>query len=66
MESILKRSRRRYVKPKTIMEQYEISKPQVYKILRMPEFQDCIKKVGSKTIRIDQDKFFEISEQVFR
>jgi len=63
--NICSRSRRNFVKPKVIQEQYQISKTQVYKILKMPEFEECIKKVGEGCIRIDQDKFYEISEQVF-
>lgn len=60
------RTRRAFVKPSKIAEQYDISKAQIYKILALPVFEDAIIKIGDKGIRVDQDKFYEIREQYYR
>ena len=64
--NLCSRTRRNFVKPSKIAEQYDISKAQVYRLLAMPIFAEAIEKVGEKTIRVDQDKFYEIREQYFR
>lgn len=64
--NICSRTRRNFVKPSKIAEQYDISKAQIYKILALPVFEDAIIKIGDKGIRVDQDKFYEIREQYYR
>lgn len=63
--NVCSRSRRNFVEPKTIAEQYNISVKQVYKLLSLPVFAEAKKKMGTRCIRVDQDKFYEISEQYF-
>ena len=64
--NICSRSRRNFVEPKKIAEQYSISVKQVYKLLSLPVFAEAKKNIGTRCIRVDQDKFYEISEQYFR
>lgn len=64
--NICSRTRKNFVKPNKIAEQYDISKAQIYKILSLPVFADAIIKIGDKGIRVDQDKFYEIREQYYR
>lgn len=58
-------TRRCFVKPAKIAEQYDISRAQIYRLLAMPIFAEAIIKAGEKSIRVDQDKFAEIREQYF-
>lgn len=62
----LSKTRRNFVSAKKISEQYDISIKQVYKLLELPVFAEAKKKMGERCIRVDQDKFYEISEQYFR
>lgn len=64
--NICSRTRRNFVSAKKIAEQYDISVKQVYKLLAMPIFEEAKQKAGTRCIRIDQDKFYEIREQYFR
>lgn len=64
--NICSRSRRIFVEPKKIAEQYDISPKQVYKLLSLPVFAETKIKVGKRCTRVDQDRFFEIAEQYFR
>lgn len=64
--NICSRTRRNFVKPSKIAEQYEISRAQVYRLLSLPAFSEAVEKVGDNTIRVDQDKFYEIRKQYFR
>lgn len=63
--NLLSKSRRKYIKVSKFIEQYELSKTQAYKILKRPEMQEAIIKTGEKSIRVDQDKAFEIMQQIF-
>lgn len=60
------KARKKYVTVKEFQEQYSLSKAQAYRILSMPEMQEAIAKMGSKCIRIDLDRAFEITQQIFR
>lgn len=62
--NILSKSRTKYVTPKQLAEQYDISKAQIYKLLNMPIFETAIFKLG-KNIRVNQDLFYEISKKYF-
>ena len=64
--NICSRTRRNFVKPIKIAEQYDISRPQVYKMLSLPIFAEAVIRIGDKGIRVDQDKFYEIREQYYR
>lgn len=64
--NICSTSRTKYISPKKICEQYEISKAQIYRLLKLPVFKDCFIKTGEKSIRINQDKFYEILTQYYR
>lgn len=64
--NICSRSRTKYVKPLDLKEQYSMSKAQIYRILARPEMQEAIIKMGDRTIRVDQDRFFEICQQIYR
>ena len=66
MTRLQERARKKYITPKEFGEQFSISKAQVYRILRMPEMEEAIIKMGTGCIRIDIDKAFEITQQIFR
>lgn len=60
------KARKKYVTVKEFQEQYSLSKAQAYRILARPEMQETIVKMGTKCIRIDLDRAFEITQQIFR
>lgn len=66
MTKLQERARKKYISPKEFGEQFSISKAQVYKILGRPEMQEAIIKMGTGCIRIDIDRAFEITQQIFR
>ena len=66
MESILKRSRRTYKPVKQIADLYGVDQSLIYKNLKKPEFEECINRQGTKAVRVDIDKYFEICQQVYR
>ena len=43
-----------------------LSKSQAYRILAMPEMEETKIKIGTKGVRIDLDRAFEIMQQIFR
>lgn len=59
------KSRKKYVTVNEFIEQYSLSKPQAYRILKMPEMKDAIIKVGEKGIRVNLDLAFEIMQKIF-
>ncbi len=63
--NILSRTRRKFVRPIVIAEQYDIGKTKLYEMLKRPEFKEAIFRTGENSIRIDQDKFYEILEKLF-
>lgn len=46
-------TRRNFIKPTKIAEQYDISRQEVYKILKLPVFAESIVRIGDKSIRVD-------------
>lgn len=66
MTRLQEQARKKYVTVKDFKEQYNLSKTQAYTILSRPEFEEAKIKVGSKAIRIDLDRAFEIMQQIFR
>lgn len=65
MTKLQEKARIKYVTPKEFAEQYSISKAQVYNILKRPEMEEAIIKIGEKGIRINLDRAFEIMQQIF-
>ncbi len=63
--NVCSRSRTKYVKVKEFAEQYAMSKAQAYRILSLPDFKDAVIKTGEKSISVNQDKAFEIMQQIF-
>lgn len=61
----LSRTRRKFVKPIIIAEQYSIGKTKLYEMLKKPEFKESIIKTGENSIRVDQDKFYELLEKIY-
>ena len=59
------RTRRTFVKPSKIIEQYDMGKTKLYEMLKKPEFKEAIMKIGENSIRVDQDKFYEILEKLY-
>lgn len=64
--NLCSKTRTIFASVKDIVEIYNLSKPQVYKILELPAFADCQRKMGKRCIRIDLNKFDEIAKQYFR
>lgn len=60
------RARKKYVTVKEFKEQYSLSNAQAYRILALPEMQEAVIKMGTGCIRIDLDRAFEITQQIFR
>lgn len=60
------KARRKYVSVEKFMEQYDLSKSQAYRLLKRPEMQESIIKVGEKAIRVDLDRAFEIMQEIFK
>lgn len=65
MTKLQQKARIKYVTPKEFADQYSISKAQVYNILKRPEMEEAIIKIGEKGIRINLDRAFEIMQQIF-
>lgn len=55
----------KYVPVKTFQEQYRLSKAEAYKLLKMPEFQEAIFKIGERGIRVDIELAHKILKQLF-
>lgn len=60
------RTRRNFVKPAKIANQYDIGKTKLYEMLKNPVFSEAVIKVGESSIRVDQDKFYEVLTQYYR
>lgn len=65
MTKLQQKARIKYVTPKEFAEQYSISKAQVYNILKRPEMEETIIKIGEKGMRVNLDRAFEIMQQIF-
>lgn len=66
MTRLQEKARKKYVSVREFQEQYSLSRAQAYKILALPEMQEATMKAGTKLIRIDLDRAFEIMQQIFR
>lgn len=58
--------RRKFMKVKDFAEQYDMSDKTVYQMIKNPIFEDAVKKISKRGIRIDADKMSEIMEQYYR
>lgn len=59
------KARKKYVTVNEFRNQYSLSKPQAYRLLKMPEMSEAVVKVGEKGIRVDLDLAFEIMQKIF-
>lgn len=66
MENLYVRSRKKYTRVKDIAEELAVTPQQIYKILRRPEMETAVIKVGKNCIRLDKDEFYRIMEQIYR
>ena len=65
MTRLQEKARAKYITVKEFQEQYSLSKAQAYNILKKPEMQEAIVKIGQKEIRVNLDKAFEIMQKIF-
>ena len=65
MTRLQEKARAKYITVKEFQEQYSLSKAQAYNILKKPEMQEAIVKIGQKGIRVNLDKAFEIMQKIF-
>ena len=66
MQTLGLRSRKNFIKPAKIAKQYDIGKTKLYEMLKNPVFSEAVIKVGEDSIRVDQDKFYEVLTQYYR
>lgn len=64
--NILSKTRRKFIKVKDFAEQYDMSDKTVYQMLKNPIFNEAIKKIGNRGIRLDEQKMISIMEQYYR
>ncbi len=64
--NILSRTRRKFVKVKDFAEQYDMSDKTVYQMIKNPIFEEAVKKIGNRGIRLDEEKMVSIMEQYYR
>lgn len=64
--NLCSRTRPKYYTVKELAEELNCCVQQVYKTLKRPEMQSCIKKIGSAGIRIDKQEYYRILEQIYR
>lgn len=62
----LSKKRKKYIPIKEVAEYTGTSNRQVYRNIQLPLFEECVKKFGTKTYRVDLDLYTEICQQVFR
>ena len=58
--------RRKFVKVKDFAEQFDMSDKTVYQMIKNPIFEEAVRKIGNRGIRLDEDKMISIMEQYFR
>lgn len=64
--NLCSRTRPKYCTVKELAEELNCCVQQVYKTLKRPEMQSCIKKIGSAGIRIDKQEYYRVAEQIYR
>ena len=64
--NICSRTRTKYSTVKELAEELSTTVQQIYRILKEPAMEICIKKIGPAGIRVDKEKFYTIMEQIYR
>ncbi len=59
------KARKKYVTVDEFIKQYSLSKSQAYRLLKMPEMEEAVMKVGEKGMRVDLDLAYEIMQKIF-
>ena len=62
----LSKTRRKFIKVKDFAEQCDMSDKTVYQRIKNPIFEEAVRRIGSKGIRLDEEKMIEIMEQYYR
>lgn len=60
------RTRKKFAKVKELAEELDVTVQQIYKILKRPEMETAIKRVGEACLRIDKEEFYRVLEQIYR
>ncbi len=60
------RTRAKFATVKEMAEELNCCVQQVYKTLKLPEMQNCKKKIGTAGIRIDKDEYYRLTDQIYR
>ncbi len=56
----------RYLKVKDFAQIFNISDKTVYQMIKNPIFEEAIKKIGTRGIRLDEEKMTSIMSQYYR
>lgn len=64
--NICSRTRTKFSTVKELAEELKCTVQQIYKILKEPAMQSCIKKIGPTGIRINTEEFYRIMDQIYR
>lgn len=64
--NICSRTHPKYYTAKELAEELHCCVQQIYKTLKRPEMQSCIKKIGTAGVRIDKEEYYRITEQIYR
>lgn len=64
--NICSRTRTKYSPVKELAEELGCCVQQIYKTLKRPEMQNCVKRIGTAGLRVDKEKFYRIMEQIYR
>lgn len=60
------RIRTKLVKVKDFAQIYDMSDKTVYQMIKNPIFSEAVKKIGTRGIRLDEEKMITTMEQFFR
>ena len=64
--NVCSRTRTKFSTVKELGEELNCTIQQIYKILKEPSMQGCVKKIGSAGIRVDKEEFYRLLEQTYR
>lgn len=64
--NICSRIRAKFSTAKEIAEELGCSVQQIYKTLKKPEMENCIKRIGTAGVRVNKEEFYRITEQIYR
>ena len=60
------RTRPKFVRVKDFAQIYNMSDKTVYQMIKEPVFYDAVKKIGTRGIRLDEEKMIATMEQYYR